>query len=58
MSEESQALAKKATALRKEGSIEEALVAARAAVAEDDECVASWYQVALSSEDLKKHNSH
>jgi tetratricopeptide (TPR) repeat protein len=54
MSEESQALAKKATALRKEGSIEEALVAARAAVAEDDECVASWYQVALSSEDLKK----
>ena len=54
MSEESQALAKKATALRKEGSIEEALVAARAAVAEDDECVESWYQVALSSEDLKK----
>jgi len=54
MSEESQALAKKATALRKEGSIEEALVAARAGVAEDDKCVASWYEVALNSEDLKK----
>lgn len=54
MSEKSQALAKKATALRKEGSIEEALIAARAAVAEDIECVESWYQVALSSEDLKK----
>lgn len=55
MSEKSKALTKKAIALRKEGSIEEALVAARAGVAEDDECIESWYQVALNSEDLKKN---
>ena len=55
MSQESKALAKKATTLRKEGSLEEALIAARAGVGEDDECIDSWYQVALNSEDLKKN---
>jgi len=54
MSKESQDLAKKAKAFRKEGSFEEALIAARAGVAEDDECMSSWYQVALNSEDLNK----
>jgi tetratricopeptide (TPR) repeat protein len=54
MSLESSSLAKKATVLRKEGSIEEALIVALAGVAADGECIESWYQVALSSEDLKK----
>jgi len=56
MSEQSKALADKSKALRKEGSLEEALMAARAGAAEDDECIASWYQVALNSEDLQKTN--
>jgi hypothetical protein len=54
MSKASQNLADKAKELRKEGSYEEALIAARAGVAEDDECIASWYQVALNGEQLNK----
>ena len=38
MSKASKNLADKAKELRKEGSYEEALIAARAGVAEDDEC--------------------
>ena len=54
MSTQSKVLADKAKELRKEGSLEEALLAARAGTSEDDECISSWYQVALNSEDLKK----
>jgi tetratricopeptide (TPR) repeat protein len=54
MSEQSKVLAEKAKELRKEGSLEEALIAARAGAAEDDDCISSWYQVALNSEDLQK----
>lgn len=54
MSQESKALAKKAAALKKEGSLEEALIAARAGVGDDDDCIEAWYQVALISEELKK----
>jgi len=54
MSKASKNLADKAKELRKEGSYEEALIAARAGVAEDDECIASWFQVALNGEQLNK----
>ena len=54
MADIAEQLADKAAALRKKGALEEALVAARASVDANGDCIQGWYQVALASEELKK----